>query len=145
MPMRHLNLKTFCCMVFLIPYLTFADSNYKSLQTPKGFSVELFASDIVAPRQMAEGNNFIFVGGIKGDIYAIEKNNSENKIVLASNLNNSRGLTLHKGDLYFAEVSNIWMIEDVERSIKAASENLLKTFLYKSKYYSFVVIKYQLS
>ena len=74
MPMRYLNLKTFCFTVFLIPYLTFADSNYKSLQTPKGFSVELFASDIQAPRQMAEGNNFIFVGGIKGDIYAIEKN-----------------------------------------------------------------------
>ena len=93
-------------MVFLIPYLTFADTNYKSLQTPRGFSVELFASDIEAPRQMAEGNNFIFVGGIKGEIYAIDKNNSANKIVLASNLNNSRGLTLHKGDLYFAEVSN---------------------------------------
>ena len=42
-------------MVSFLPYLTFADSNYKSLQTPKGFSVEMFASDIVIPRQIAEG------------------------------------------------------------------------------------------
>ena len=132
MLMRYLNLKTFCFIVFLIPYLTFADTNYKSLQTPKGFSVELFASDIAAPRQMAEGNDFIFVGGIKGDIYAIDKNNSKNKIVLASNLNNSRGLTLHKGDLYFAEVSNIWVIEDVEKSIKAVSKNKIKKILFNN-------------
>ena len=76
--MKYLNLKTFCFLVFLMPYLAFSDINYKSLQTPKGFSVKLFASDITAPRQMAEGNNFIFVGGIKGDIYAIDKNNTKN-------------------------------------------------------------------
>ena len=130
--MKYLNLKTSCFLVFLIPYLAFADINYKSLQTPKDFSVELFASGITAPRQMAEGNNFIFVGGIKGDIYAIDKNNTENKIVLASNLNNSRGLTLHEGDLYFAEVSNIWVIEDVETSIKAVSKNKIKKILFNN-------------
>jgi glucose/arabinose dehydrogenase len=109
-----------------------AKESYKSLKVPEGFSIELFSSEIVAPRQMAEGNDFIFVAGIKGDIYAIDKNNSENKIVLASNLNNSRGLTLHKGDLYFAEVSNIWVIEDVERSIQAASKNKIKKTLFNN-------------
>ena len=131
--MKDQSFKIIRLLAFLILVnLTFADSNYNSLQAPEGFSVDLYASNIIAPRQMAEGNDFIFVGGIKGDIYAIDKNNTTNKIILASNLNNSRGLTLYKGDLYFAEVSNIWVIKDIESSIKGSSKNKLKKILFNN-------------
>ena len=109
--------------VYIIHFLLFTSfvasaSNYTNLNTPDGFTVELFASDINAPRQMAEGEEFIFVGGIKGDIYAISKADAEKKYVLASGLNNSRGVALKNGDLYFAEVDKIWVFRNVEKSIK---------------------------
>ena len=80
-------------------HTTIAQDYYKSLEVPDGFHVELFTSDILAPRQMAEGENFIFVGGIKGQIFAVSKNNSKQKILLASELNNSRGVALKNGDI----------------------------------------------
>ena len=51
---------------------------------------------------MVEGNKFIFIGGIKGEIFAINKKNTEIRYTLASDLNNSRGITISNGDLYFA-------------------------------------------
>ncbi|MFL2704659.1 MAG: hypothetical protein ACJ0FY_04480 [Gammaproteobacteria bacterium] len=45
---------------------TSLSSNVDKLILPNGFKATLFAKDIEAPRQMAEGKNYIFVGGIKG-------------------------------------------------------------------------------
>lgn len=94
--------------------LTYAQNSYNNLKVPEGFNVELFASNIIAPRQMIEGNDFIFVGGIKGQIFALDKKNPIQKILIASNLNNSRGVALKDGDLYFAEVDKIWLVKDIE-------------------------------
>ena len=72
---------------------------------------------------MAEGEDFIFVGGIKGQIFALNKENPKQKILLASDLNNSRGVALKEGDLYFAEVDKIWIIRDVERLLNSELDN----------------------
>ena len=61
-----LNKKCFLIIhfIFFSPLLL-AQEHYNGLNVPEGFHVELFASDVLAPRQMAEGEDFIFVGGIK--------------------------------------------------------------------------------
>ena len=66
-----------CIFIIHILFLSFtleANVNYKGLIAPNGFKVELFSSNIEAPRQMVEGQDYIFVGGIKGKIFAIDKN-----------------------------------------------------------------------
>jgi glucose/arabinose dehydrogenase len=105
--------------IFIIHFFMFflsanTYSNYNGLITPIGFKADLFAAKIEAPRQMAEGDEHIYVAGIKGDIYAINKINSDIRYKLASDLNNSRGIAINNGDLYFAEVENIWVIKDID-------------------------------
>ena len=86
--------KVYFYYTFYSVFFPFAISNYNDLIVPNGFKVELYASDILAPRQMAEGENYIYVGGIKGNIFAINKKNTEVKYTLASDLNNSRGIAI---------------------------------------------------
>ena len=98
-------------------------NNVDNLMLPNGFKATLFVKDIDAPRQMVEGKKYIFVGGIKGKIYALKKNinhekKSLSKIVIASELNNSRGVALKNGDLYFSEVDTIWVIENIEEHLE---------------------------
>ena len=69
----------FIIHLFLFFFSLSIFANYNGLITPKGFKVELYIVDIPAPRQMAEGNEYIFIGGIKGEIYAINKKNTEVK------------------------------------------------------------------
>ena len=76
LPFLKLNIKCLFIIHFIFcTHTIVAQDYYKSLEVPDGFHVELFASNILAPRQMVEGENFIFVGGIKGQIYAVNKTN----------------------------------------------------------------------
>jgi len=129
LPFLKINKK--CLLIihlFFFSHTIVAREHYNGLEVPEGFHVELFSSKILAPRQMVEGEDFIFVGGIKGQIFAINKQNPKQKILLASELNNSRGVALKDGDLYFAEVDKIWIIKDIERLLDSDSD---KTFNYE--------------
>jgi glucose/arabinose dehydrogenase len=110
--------------------LILANDNYKDLVVPAGFKVELFVAEIESPRQMVEGKNFIFIGGIKGHIFAINKQKPNYKLTLISGLNNSRGVALNDGDLYFAEVDKIWVIKDIEKLLDSKSDQPLKKELF---------------
>ena len=114
----------------IISFPLFAQDNYKSLTAPDGFKVELFLSNIEAPRQMAEGKEYVFVGGIKGKIFAINKKNQENVMVIASGLNNSRGVALKGQDLYFAEVDKIWVIKNINSVLRLMNEEEPKKVLF---------------
>jgi glucose/arabinose dehydrogenase len=98
------------------------DKELYLLNLPEGFSIEIFADNVKAPRQMAEGNKYIYTAsGPMGEIYALLDSNGDNKIdskiTLASGLYNSRGVTFRNGNLYFAEVDKIWVIENVEEQL----------------------------
>ena len=75
---------------------------------------------------MAEGNKFIFVGGINGSIFAINKIDPRDIKVLFSDLNNSRGVAFKDGDLYFAEVDKIWIVRNIEVSINSTNQSNIK-------------------
>ena len=104
-------------IIFFFSSILLSDTKAEQLVAPEGFNVKLFAKGIDAPRQMVEGNSYIFVAGIKGNIYALKDTDGDNqidlKVVVASELNNSRGIALKDGDLYFSEVDKIWVIEDI--------------------------------
>jgi glucose/arabinose dehydrogenase len=129
------NIKNKCIFIIhfiLFAFSPFAISNYNDLIVPNGFKVELYASDILAPRQMAEGENYIYVGGIKGNIFAINKKNTEIRYTLASDLNNSRGIAISNGDLYFAEVNRIWVIKDIDNVMNSIDQKDPKLILLNS-------------
>ena len=131
LPFYKLNIKCLFIIHFIFcTHTTVAQDYYKSLEVPDGFHIELFTSDILAPRQMAEGKNFIFVGGIKGQIFAVSKINPKQKILLASELNNSRGVALKNGDLYFTEVDKIWVIRGIEKFLDSDPDKTLNYELF---------------
>ena len=99
------------------------------LNLPAGFSIEIFADNIESPRQISEGKKYIYTAsGPMGEIYALLDSDNDNKIdskiVLASGLNNSRGVTFKDNNLYFAEVDKIWVIEDIESQLDTNSNKL---------------------
>jgi len=93
--------------------------NLSQLSLDDGFNISIFAQNLDAPRQMAEGKNgTIFVGERGGKIVALRDTDNngvaDSKIIIANDLTYSTGLSLHNGDLYFSEISTIWKIENIE-------------------------------
>lgn len=106
-------------------------ADHNLLIAPKNFKIEIFADNIKSPRQITQGNKYIFTAsGPMGEIYALYDSDKDNKIntkiTIASGLNNSRGVTFKDGNLYFAEVDKIWVIQDVERQLDLNPDRLLE-------------------
>ena len=78
-----------------------------------GFEIEVFASEIDSPRQLAEDENGrIYVGSKKsGKIFAIQDsdNNGEadERILVAENLTMATGESIFDGHLFFSEIDKI--------------------------------------
>jgi glucose/arabinose dehydrogenase len=84
-----------------------------------GFKISIFAENLSAPRQIAEGKNgTIFIGERTGQIIALtdsdQNGQADYKKVIAEDLEYSTGLSIFNGDLYFSEISKIWKIENIE-------------------------------
>ena len=132
-PIKHnLNRKyvLLICIFFIsIHDLEAQDEKLSLLNLPKGFSIDIFADNINSPRQITEGKKYIYTAsGPMGEIYALLDSDNDNKIdskvTLASGLNNSRGVTFKNGNLYFAEVNKIWVIENIEEQLESNPNGL---------------------
>tara|TARA_Y100000768_G_scaffold388903_1_gene388528 strand:- start:6227 stop:7375 length:1149 start_codon:yes stop_codon:yes gene_type:complete len=121
----YIELKLIKC-VFIISLIYFfsffinAESNIEKLSLPKGFEISIFADELESPRQITETKKgFIIVGSKNGDkIFALldadKDGYAETKITVASGLQNPTGVTYHNGDLYFAEIQEVWIIKDID-------------------------------
>ena len=113
------------------------DSIVNSLVIDSRFSVEIFASDIDSPRQMAEdAEGRIYVGSRRsGDIFAlIDSDNNgqiDEKVSIANNLTFATGISFYDGDLFFSEINKIWKIENINSyfnsDLKLLPEKILIT------------------
>ena len=122
--MKKFLLSIFSVIVLFPENLSAIDLD--DLEIEDGFQISVFAEDLDSPRQMVEGKNkTIFVGERGGQIVALvdSDNNgqADQKIVIATGLTYSTGLSLFKGDLYFSEISKIWKIENIEAWIEGFS------------------------
>ena len=107
--------------LLLTPFLW---SDVSKLNVPDGFVIEEYVADIDNPRQMVEGENFIFVGTRSaGQVYAINKSNLSDVTVIVSDLDMPTGVALKDGDLYIAETDTVHIFENVEK--KLLSEEVL--------------------
>ena len=85
-----------------------------SLSLPPGFEIELFAR-VPNARQMALGNNTLFVGSMRaGKVYAIPLAGARKPVVIADGLNLPVGVAFRDGDLYVSAVSRILRLRDIE-------------------------------
>ena len=95
----------------------YANSDIEKLYVPDGFEISIFADGLDSPRQLAETEEgYVVVGSKKGDkIFALYDSNSdgyaEKRILISENLQNPTGVTVHDGNLYFAEIDTIWVLK----------------------------------
>ena len=94
--------------LLLTPFLW---SDVSKLNVPDGFVIEEYITDIDNPRQMVEGESFLFVGTRSaGQVYAINKSNLGDVKVILSDLDMPTGVALKDGDLYIAETDTIHVL-----------------------------------
>lgn len=109
----------FTIFIFLIINQKLFSINLDELILEPGFKISIFAEKLSSPRQMAQGpNGTIFVGERTGQIIALidadQNGQSDQKRVIAENLEYSTGVSIFNGDLYFSEINKIWKIENIE-------------------------------
>lgn len=110
-------LNLFSLLILFHPVMVAQDLDKLVLEP--GFKISIFAENLSAPRQIAEGKNgTIFIGERTGQIIALtdsdQNGQADYKKVIAEDLEYSTGLSIFNGDLYFSEISKIWKIENIE-------------------------------
>ena len=112
--------------LLLTPFLW---SDVSKLNVPDGFVIEEYITDIDNPRQMVEGESFLFVGTRSaGQVYAINKSNLSDVKVILSELDMPTGVALKDGDLYIAETDTIHILENVEKNLLLDEMLISKVF-----------------
>ena len=112
--------------LLLTPFLW---SDVSKLNVPDGFVIEEYITDIDNPRQMVEGESFLFVGTRSaGQVYAINKSNLSDVKVILSELDMPTGVALKDGDLYIAETDTIHVLENVEKKLLLDETLISKVF-----------------
>tara|TARA_Y100001958_G_scaffold54567_1_gene36713 strand:- start:1436 stop:2560 length:1125 start_codon:yes stop_codon:yes gene_type:complete len=100
-------------------------NDISKLNLPNGFEISIYANDLQSPRQITETDKgYIVVGSKNGDkIFALfdedEDGFAENRTLIMSGLQNPTGVVYHRGDLYFAEIENVWVIKDIDTLLVA--------------------------
>ena len=126
----------FLNLLIVVFSVTVNSDNTSKLNLPNGFEIKIYASELKSPRQITETDKgYIVVGSKNGDkIFALfdeDKDGfAEEKILIKSGLQNPTGVVYHKGDLYFAEIENVWIIKDIDLLLEAKKDPSKYTEIY---------------
>ncbi|MGB3864242.1 MAG: PQQ-dependent sugar dehydrogenase [Xanthobacteraceae bacterium] len=97
----------------------------KKIKLPKGFKIEVYASGVLAARQMAWGDNgTLFVGSFGlGNVYAItDKGDRKEVKTIIKGLKMPTGLAYLNGALYVADINKIMRYDNAEASLDKIPE-----------------------
>ena len=119
--------------MFLIPNIESEEIN--NLNLPEGFEINIFANNLDTPRQIAETDNgHILVGSKSGsEVIALikkNKNGKYEKVIVANDLKNPAGVSVFMGDLYFAEMDSVWVIENIDLWLESDHKKLPEKKIY---------------
>ncbi len=97
------------------------------IKLPPGFKIQVYADNVPGARQLALGKNgVVFVGSLRGKVYALIPNAKGDKakqvITLASGLNLPNGVAYRNGSLYVAEIPKILRYDNIDTQLKNPSE-----------------------
>ncbi len=92
----------------------------KKIKLPQGFKIEVYASNVLAARQMAWGDKgTLFVGSFGlGNVYAIKDNNGKKEVkTILKGLNMPTGLAFRDGALYVIAVDKLIRYDNAEANL----------------------------
>src|SRR3978361_1738910 len=92
----------------------------KKIKLPAGFKIEVYASNVLAARQMAWGDKgTLFVGSFGlGNVYAITDNGGKKEVkTILKGLNMPTGLAFRDGSLYVIAVDKLIKYENAEANL----------------------------
>src|SRR5260221_12537353 len=92
----------------------------KKVKLPAGFKIEVYASNVLAARQMAWGDKgTLFVGSFGlGNVYAIKDNGGKKEVkTILKGLNMPTGLAFRDGALYVIAVDKLIKYENAEANL----------------------------
>ena len=92
----------------------------KKIKLPPGFKIEVYASNVLAARQMAWGDKgTLFVGSFGlGNVYAITDNGGKKEVkTILKGLNMPTGLAFRDGSLYVIAVDKLIRYENAEANL----------------------------
>ena len=127
---QRINRLNLIFALFFVTFFVNANSDLDKLNIPNGFHISIFADNLESPRQIAETDNgYVIAGSKKGnEIYAFYDKDldgyAEKRILIADNLQNPTGVTVHDGDLYFAEIDTIWIVKKIDNWLDSDSKSL---------------------
>src|ERR1700754_5190996 len=97
----------------------------KKIKLPPGFKIEVWASGVLAARQMAWGDKgTLFVGSFGlGNVYAIKDNNGKKEVkTILKGLNMPTGLAFRDGALYVIAVDKLIRYDNAEANLDNPGE-----------------------
>ena len=109
------------------------------LETPDGFKVDVYASDVPNARQMTKGGEgIIYVGSRRdGRVHAVVDSDLDFKAdtiyTIASDLRLPNGVAYKDGSLYVAEVSKIWRFDNIDEQLDNPPAKVLVTDNYPTE------------
>src|SRR3954453_5500682 len=95
------------------------------IKLPPGFKIEVYASNVLAARQMAWGDKgTLFVGSFGlGNVYAIKDNGGKKEVkTILKGLNMPTGLAFRDGALYVIAVDKLIKYENAEANLDKLGE-----------------------
>ena len=122
--MNNLHKKIFLLITLLSAFIS---ADVEKLKVADGFKIATYTESIENPRQMVEGENFIFVGSRSaGKVHIIDKVNPNDVRVLLTDLSLPTGVAIKDGHLFIAEIDQIIVVENVEQQINSGGEIISK-------------------
>src|SRR5579864_9305160 len=97
----------------------------KKIKLPPGFKIEVYASGVLAARQMAWGDKgTLFVGSFGlGNVYAITDNNGKKEVkTILKGLNMPTGVAFQDGALYVIAVDKLIRYDNAEANLDKLGE-----------------------
>src|ERR1700749_4046565 len=97
----------------------------KKIKLPAGFSIEVYASNVLAARQMAWGDKgTLFVGSFGlGNVYAIKDNGGKKEVkTILKGLNMPTGLAFKDGALYVIATDKLIRYDNAEANLDKLGE-----------------------
>ena len=128
------------CLPFLSIFVSFSSTSLLAnivdeLQIDPSYKIEVYASGLDSPRQLAESaNGRIFVGSRRGGkIFAIRDTDGngevDERILVADGLTFSTGVSIFNGDLFFSEINKIWKVENIDEFLDKNTADLPEKIL----------------
>lgn len=108
-----------------------SDPSLGDISLPPGFSITVYAEDVLNARSLTRGDNgTIFVGNRSGgNVYAVLDDDGDQRadrvLTIASGLNMPNGVAFQDGALYVAEVNKVWRYDNIEANLESPGEPVL--------------------